>query len=100
MYASLRRLDEAPGTKLTVSWQGESWAPMAIVGNKSDLKPELRQVPAEEGEQLARTFNCSFTEASARLNSNVARAFELVVSETEKSRDPNKPTGGNKCCMM
>ena len=73
---------------------------MVVVGNKSDLKPELRQVPAEEGLQLARKYNCSFTEASARLNSNVTKAFELVLSETEKSRDPNTPPGGSKCCLM
>ena len=74
---------------------------MVVVGNKSDLKTELRQVPAEEGLQLAKSYNCSFTEASARLNSNVTKAFELVLSETEKSRDPNTPSGGgSKCSLM
>lgn len=73
---------------------------MVIVGNKSDLKPELRQVPAEEGLELAKVYKCSFTEASARLDSNVTKAFEFIVAETEKSRDPSKPTGGSKCCVM
>lgn len=73
---------------------------MVIVGNKSDLKPELRQVPSEDGLALAQRYKCSFTEASARLNANVSRAFELIVSETEKSQDPNEPTGGSKCSVM
>lgn len=72
-----------------------------IVGNKSDLKSEQRQVPTVEGEQLAEEFNCSFTEASARLNSNVGKAFELMIGEVEKSQDPEAPAGGGKqCCVM
>ena len=70
------------------------------MGNKSDLKNDLRQVPAEEGRKLAEEFNCSFTEASARLNNNVGKAFQLMVHEIEKSQNPNEPTGGNKCSIM
>ena len=80
--------------------QGAEWVPMAVVGNKSDLKSEQRQVAREEGETLAEEFKCAFTEASARLNDNVSKAFELVIAEVEKSQNPNEPTGGNKCCMM
>jgi len=79
---------------------GASWVPMVIVGNKSDLKPEQRQVPAAEGQKLAEEYKCSFTEASARLNSNVVEAFTLVISEIEKSQNPNEPTGGGKCRVM
>jgi Ras family protein len=65
------------------------------------LKPEQRQVPTEQGTKLAEEFNCSFTEASARLNTNVSKAFELLIGEIEKSTNPSEPTGGsNKCCMM
>ena len=73
---------------------------MVIVGNKSDLRADQRQVPVEDGRKLAEQFNCSFTEASARLNTNVGRAFELMVGEIEKSQNPNEPTGGAKCCLM
>ena len=73
---------------------------MVIVGNKSDLRADQRQVPTEDGRKLAEEFNCSFTEASARLNTNVARAFEMMVAEIEKSQNPNEPTGGAKCCLM
>lgn len=73
---------------------------MVIVGNKSDLRADQRHVPTEDGRKLAEEFNCSFTEASARLNTNVARAFEMMVAEIEKSQNPNEPTGGAKCCLM
>ena len=74
--------------------------PMVIVGNKSDLRADQRHVPTEDGRKLAEEFNCSFTEASARLNTNVPRAFEMMVAEIEKSQNPNEPTGGAKCCLM
>lgn len=74
--------------------------PMVIVGNKSDLRSDQRQVPTEDGRKMAEEFNCSFTEASARLNTNVARAFEMMVAEIEKSQNPSEPTGGAKCCLM
>ena len=73
---------------------------MVIVGNKSDLRSDQRHVPIEDGRKLAEEFNCSFTEASARLNTNVARAFEMMVAEIEKSQNPNEPTGGSKCSLM
>lgn len=80
--------------------QGAEWVPLVIVGNKSDLKPGLRHVQAEEGEKLAEEFSCSFTEASARLNSNVGKAFEHMIAEMEKSQTPGEPTGGSKCSVM
>lgn len=55
---------------------------------------------AEEGRGLADELNCGFTEASARLNDNVSRAFEQVIAEVEKSQNPGEPTGGNKCELM
>ncbi|MCJ1354374.1 MAG: GTP-binding protein [Icmadophila ericetorum] len=79
---------------------GTDWVPLVIVGNKSDLKTEQRQVPTEEGRKLAEEFNCAFTEASARMNENVSKAFELMIGEVEKSQNPNEPTGGNKCILM
>ncbi|MCJ1260218.1 GTP-binding protein [Lobaria immixta] len=79
---------------------GADWVPLIIVGNKSDLKNEQRQVVAEEGKRLAEEFKCAFTEASARLNENVSKAFELMIMEVEKSQNPSEPTGGSKCSMM
>jgi len=49
---------------------------------------------------LAEEFNCGFTEASARLNTNVAKAFEQMIAQMEKSQNPSEPTGGSKCSLM
>lgn len=43
-----------------------------------------RVIERKEGEELAKSLNCAFTEASAKDNENVARIFELMVGEVEK----------------
>lgn len=74
--------------------------PIVIVGNKSDLRPDQRQVSSEELKALAERFNCAQTEASARYNENVSKAFELMIGQIEKSQNPNDPTGGKTCMLM
>lgn len=49
---------------------------------------------------MAAEFKCAFTEASARNNENVAKAFESMIAEAEKAENPDEPTGGNKCNVM
>ena len=71
-----------------------------IVGNKSDLRADLHKVTAAEGEALAKELKCGWTEASARDNLNVARAFELMIAQIELSQNPNEPSGGKQCVMM
>ena len=73
---------------------------MVVVGNKNDLKPDHRQISTEEGQRLAEEFKCSFTEASARMNTNVTSAFEKMVAEIEKSSTPSEQHSGNKCLLM
>lgn len=79
---------------------GADYVPLVIVGNKSDLKPEQRQVSLDEGRQLGEEFHCAFTEASARLGYNVDKTFDLMVGEIEKSQNPSQPAGANKCIVM
>ncbi|GAP87656.1 putative GTP-binding protein rhb1 [Rosellinia necatrix] len=79
---------------------GTDWVPIVIVGNKSDLRPEQRQVSQEDGRKLSEKFNCAWTEASARYNENVAKAFELLIAQIEKSQNPSEATGGGKCEIM
>ncbi|KAI9714764.1 MAG: GTP-binding protein [Bogoriella megaspora] len=79
---------------------GSDWVPLVVVGNKSDLRPEQRQVTAEDGKKIAEEFKCAWTEASARYNENVQKAFEQMIAEIEKAQNPNEPTGGNRCDMM
>jgi hypothetical protein len=47
-----------------------------------------RTVSTQEGQDLANTFGCAFTEASAKHNENVKSAFQLVVIEIEKELNP------------
>ncbi|KAA8572915.1 hypothetical protein EYC84_003467 [Monilinia fructicola] len=75
---------------------GTEWVPITIVGNKSDLRPEQRQVTPEQGKALAEKFKCAFTEASARYNENVTKGFELMIEQIEKGENPNEPSGDSK----
>ncbi|ERT02333.1 uncharacterized protein SPSK_05578 [Sporothrix schenckii 1099-18] len=79
---------------------GVSWVPLVIVGNKSDLRPEQRQVTVEDGKKLAEKFDCAQIEASARFDTNVAKAFELLIGQIEKAQNPNEPQDGGKCVVM
>jgi Ras family protein len=85
---------------LTTLKQAVDWVPIVIVGNKSDLRPEQRQVTPEDGRALATEFKCAWTEASARYNENVLKAFELMISEVERSQNPGEPAAGGKCTVM
>ncbi|KAJ9129778.1 Rheb small monomeric GTPase [Coniochaeta hoffmannii] len=79
---------------------GSEKVPICIVGNKSDLRPEQRQVSFEEGKKLAEKFGCAWTEASARYDVCVAKSFELLIEEIEKSQNPNTPADNGKCAVM
>jgi len=79
---------------------GTEWVPVVIVGNKSDLRPEQRQVSAEDGQKAAESFKCAWTEASARYDENVTKAFELMIGQIEKSQNPGEPADGGKCEIM
>ena len=73
--------------------------PIMIVGNKSDVG-QKRKIPAEEGQKLGHDLKCGWIETSARENTNVAKAFELMIAEIEKASEPDKPAGGGKCSVM
>jgi hypothetical protein len=55
-------------------------------------------VKPEEGKALAEEWNCAWTEASARHNENVGKAFELVIGEVEKHNAP--PAEEKKGCTI
>lgn len=56
---------------------GAEAVPIMVVANKSDLRPEQRQVSAADGKKVAEELGCGFVEASARYNENVGKAFEV-----------------------
>ena len=74
--------------------------PIVIVGNKSDLRPEQRQVSAEEGKKVAEKLQCGWTEASARYNENVAKAFEVLIAQIEQSQNPGEGPQKSNCQIM
>jgi len=71
-----------------------------IVGNKSDLRPEQRQVTPEDGRKLAEELHCGWLEASAKFNENIVTAFEGMIVEIEKGQDAGQPKEGNKSCIV
>lgn len=82
------------------SRKGTESVPIAIIGNKSDLRPEQRQVSAEEGKKLSEKLQCGWTEASARYNENVDRAFEILIEQIEKSQNPGEAPEKSNCVLM
>lgn len=79
---------------------GAEWAPIVLVGNKTDLRPDQRQVSVEEGKELAATFECAHIETSARYNENVTKAFELMIGQIEKDENPVETKRNTKCALM
>jgi Ras homolog enriched in brain len=71
-----------------------------VVGNKSDLRPESRQVSLADGKKLAEELGCGFIEASARYNENVTKAFEGMIVEIEKGQEAGQPKEGNSKCQI
>nr|CDS29063.1 GTP binding protein Di Ras2 [Hymenolepis microstoma] len=60
--------------------------PVMLVGNKSDEEESCREVPTNQGEELARKWNCGFMETSAKNNLNVKEVFqELLRMETRQN---------------
>lgn len=81
--------------------QGAETVPIMVVANKSDLRPEQRQVSQADGKKLAEELGCGFVEASARYNENVGKAFEGMIGEIEKGQEAGQPKEGNsKCSVM
>ena len=63
-----------------------------LLGNKADLTSQ-RVVRVEDGEQLAKEYNCAFMETSAKTGMNVELAFTAVARDLKlkKTRHPNEP---------
>jgi len=52
-----------------------------IVGNKSDVEPEKRQVTKEEAESYAKCMNIKYFETSARTKKGIKEVFEEMFKE-------------------
>ena len=68
-----------------------------LVGNKCDMLDE-KVVSTEEGEKLAKEFNMSFFETSAKNDVNVEQSFQSIAMSVKKRLEADGasgPTGGN-----
>ena len=83
--------------------------PIVICGNKCDLEDE-RQVSAQEGQDLAKSFGAPFLETSAKSRVNVEESFYELVREIKKDRTcenggrrgekVTKKKGGLPCSLL
>ena len=64
-----------------------------IVGNKCDLKDELRKVPKNMGEEYAASKGVPFLETSALTTINVKEAFTKVVHDLMEKNKQKKSLG-------
>ncbi|KAG8903195.1 GTP-binding protein [Tulasnella sp. 403] len=81
-----------------LDYSGETKVPCVVVGQKNDLGGQ-RQVQTGEAQKLATSINSAFVETSARSNTNVAKVFDLVLGEIEKSTSPS-PEDPSRCTIM
>lgn len=49
---------------------------------------------------MADKLQCGWTEASARYNDNVGRAFELMIAQIEKAQNPTEAAEKGNCRVM
>ncbi len=66
---------------------------MVLVGNKTDLPLQDRQISTEEGETLAKELGIPFVETSALNGQNVEAAFVTMTRNIKKSIDRRGLTG-------
>ena len=58
--------------------------PIIIIGNKSDLGEDKREVTYEEGENFAKSKGYNFYETSAKTGSNIHEAFNDIFEQLYK----------------
>lgn len=70
--------------------------PVIIVGNKCDLEAE-RTVSTQEGQEMAKVYDCPFFETSAKSRTNVDEAYLELVKEIRRfeAKKKAKPADGD-----
>jgi len=80
--------------------------PMVLVGNNCHLPDDQRVISFEEGEALAKKFNCTFMEASAKGSINVNELFTDLVRQVirelpkDKKHVKRKKRGNVNICTI
>ena len=49
---------------------------------------------------MADELQAGWTEASAKFNENIMKAFEQMIAEVEKGQDAGQPKEGKNCAVM
>eukprot|EP01091_Cochliopodium_minus_P002718 TRINITY_DN1256_c0_g1_i5.p1 TRINITY_DN1256_c0_g1~~TRINITY_DN1256_c0_g1_i5.p1 ORF type:complete len:186 (-),score=37.62 TRINITY_DN1256_c0_g1_i5:160-717(-) len=65
-------------------------SPLVLIGNKVDLEDQ-RAVTKEEGQNLAKEWNCPFFESSAKTRYNIEELFYDLIRQILKREMPEKP---------
>ena len=78
--------------------KGTDKVPVVLVGNKVDLAHQ-REVRTEEGDALAKMWNCNFLETSAKTTRNVNDIFIDVVREMSTLKN-RKSKGCCTCTLL
>ena len=63
--------------------------PLVLIGNKSDMENE-RTISLEDGQNLAKQYNCPFLETSALNNVNIEETFVKLIREIRESKKKEK----------
>ena len=74
--------------------EAEKNVPMVLAGNKIDLEDD-RAVTTDEGEELAKTFECAFYETSAKTCVNIQELFFDLVRQINQAGGPTEATEEN-----
>lgn len=94
-----------------INLMGTKAVPRVLIGNKFDLAaspssasaaaaasgaaaaqaPLVRQVSVEQGQALADQWGCPFFECSAKLGTNIDRAFSTLLDEIDAINEPQHP---------
>lgn len=69
--------------------------PMILVGNKCDLEDE-RVVGKDQGQNLAKNWNCTFLETSAKSKINVTEIFHDLVRQINRKSPDTKGKSSKK----
>ncbi|KAF5283425.1 hypothetical protein FQA39_LY04801 [Lamprigera yunnana] len=77
--------------------KGTERVPILLVANKVDLEHQ-REVTTDEGDSLAKQWDCPFVEASAKNRTNVNEVFAEIVREMNFS--PEKEKKSYCCCTV
>ena len=72
--------------------------PIVLVGNKLDLAEQMREVPTNYAETVAKDWGLPFLETSAKYSTNVEEVFKevvrLMVAASHTSRGRRKRGAG------